>query len=115
MNWNAIRTYILGSGILMVVVPYAINFFTNAIGCMGDNPATEVLELTVCTGGSLLAIPGWMQTTVAVVVLSALGAVKLFTGTGSMKQNLLAPVAPVVPDADSKPGVVTQTQVSSGA
>ena len=83
MNWNAIRTYILGSGILMVVVPYAINFFTNAIGCMGDNPATEVLELTVCTGGSLLAIPGWMQTTVAVVVLSALGAVKLFTGTGS--------------------------------
>lgn len=112
MNWNSIRTFILGSGILVVVMPVIVNWVTALLGCIGDNPATEAIELTVCTGGSLLTIPGWLQAGVATLVLAALGVIKAVSGSGTVKQNLFAPAVPVVPAAEAKPGVVTAAQVA---
>lgn len=114
MNWNAIRTFLLGSGIITMVVPYLVSATTTFLGCSGDNPLTPELELTICTGGALVAIPLWLQATVAAVVLSALGLIKAFTGTGSVKQNLLNNVAPIVMTrAEEKVGVVSEAQVAA--
>ena len=112
MNWNAIRTFVLGSGILTVVLPQVINVVTTLLNCTGDNPATPELELAVCTGGGLLAIPTWLQATVATVVLAALGLLKT-RGTGTIMQKLFAKTVPVVPAAVAGPGVVTEEQVQS--
>lgn len=113
MNWNAIRTFILGSGILTVALPHLISWMTTLLGCSGDNPLTPDLELTVCTGGALIQIPLWLQATIATIVLSALGLIKGVMGSGTFMQNLFSKSVPVVPAVDAKPGVVTATQVAS--
>lgn len=114
MNWNAIKTIILGSGVLTVVMPYVVNFILSFFGCTGDNPATPDVELTNCVGNTLFTIPLWAQAFVAGIVLAALTAIKAFTGTGSVTQNLFYKQAPVVKNAiEAKPGVVTEAQVAA--
>lgn len=114
MNWNAIRTLILSSGILTLVVPHLINWAMTLFGCTGDNPATpDVVEVAACTGGGIVAIPLWLQATVGAIVLGILGAVKAWTGTGTLAQNLFHNTVPVVKTkAEAKPGVVTEAQVA---
>lgn len=114
MNWNAIRTFILGSGIVAVVLPWVVNFIMSFLGCSGDNPATpDVVEVAACTGGTLIAIPLWLQATVGGLVMLALGGIKALLGSGTIKQNLFAPAVPVVATkSEASVGVVTAAQVA---
>lgn len=115
INWNAIRTWLLASGVFAFVVPPVVNFVLTLLGCTGDNPATpDVTEVAACSGGSLIAIPEWLQMTVGTIVFGALGLLKAFTGTGTVKQNLLNQQAPIVKKPEeAKAGVVTPAQVES--
>ncbi|WP_119270841.1 hypothetical protein [Taklimakanibacter deserti] len=114
MNWNAIKTYILGSGVLVLVVPYIINWLMTLLGCTGDNPATpDVVEVAACTGGGVVSIPLALQALAGSLMAAALLAIKAFAGTGTVKQNLFNPDVPVVATkAEAKPGVVTEAQVA---
>jgi hypothetical protein len=114
MNWNAIKTYILGSGIILLALPYVINWLMSVFGCTGDNPATpDVVEVAACTGGGVVAIPLWLQATAGGLMALALGAIKAFAGGGTVKQNLFNPDVPVVKPQEAKPGVVTPAQVEA--
>lgn len=106
MNWNAIRTFLAGTGILTILGPYIIDFIMNLLGCSGDTAATAV-----CTGGTLVAIPAWLQALVGGLILAIVTAMKGFLGTGTFTQNLFAPQVPVVPALKAGPGTVTQGQV----
>lgn len=114
MNWNAIKTYILGSGAIALVLPYLINWALNLFGCTGDNPATpDVVEVAACTGGGLISIPVALQALIGSLMAAALIAIKAFFGGGTIKQNLFNPDVPVVKPIEAKPGVVTEAQVAA--
>lgn len=113
MNVNAIKTYLLGSGLLALVGPYVVNLAMKLFGCTGDDPLTAAVEVAQCTGGDLFTIPAGLQTFIGGAVIA--GALWL-TGwfkTGTVKENFLAPSVPQVPAADARPGVVTATQVAA--
>lgn len=114
MNWNAVKTYILGSGVLLLVVPYLVNWTMALFGCTGDNPATpDVIEVAACTGGGLISIPLALQALAGSLMAAALIAIKALTGGGTIKQNLLNADAPIVKPSEAKPGVVTEAQVAA--
>lgn len=113
MNVNAIKTLVLGSGLLVTVGPFIVNLFTKAFGCTGDDPLTEAVEVAKCTGGALFSIPDGFQALVGGIVITGALALTAWFKTGTVTQNLLAPSVPVVPKADAKPGVVTEAQVST--
>jgi hypothetical protein len=115
MNTNAFKTLIQGSGLLIIVGPYLLNFVLGMFGCTGDNPLTSAVEVAVCTGGSLFTIPAGLQTLVGGLVIAGALALTAFFKSGTIKQNLINPSVPVVPanDPTSGPGNVTPAQVAS--
>ena len=113
MNWNTIRTFIAATGVVGLLGPFIISWVMSKFGCVGDIPGTPEIEVTLCSGGDLFAIPPLFQSVAGGLILLIVMTLKAVTGTGSLMQNLTAPQAPVVPAADAKPGVVTATQVAS--
>jgi len=109
MNWNAIRTFLAGTGILTILGPYVLDFIVKLFGCSG----LEATATAVCTGGSVLAIPVWLQAMVGGLILVVVTFAKGAFGTGTVAQNLFAPQAPVVPFEKSGPGTVTPAQVEA--
>lgn len=115
MNWNAIKTIILGSGLLTMAGPAIINAVLKAAGCTGDDPLTAAVEVSLCTGGSLIAIPAGLQTIVGgLVITAAIAGTAWFKG-GTWKQNLFYKSVPQVNYFEAKPGVVTEEQVNSNS
>ena len=113
MNWNAIRTYLAGSGILILLGPYAINLVLTMFGCSGDLPNTPEVEVAQCTGGELFSIPAGFQAILGGVIFSVVFWLKARLGTGTAAQNLTLPAAPIVPKKDAAVGVVTMEQVNT--
>lgn len=112
MNLNGIKTAILGSGLLAMVGPYLLSLALSVFGCTGDDPATkDIIEVAVCTGGSLFTIPAGLQALIGGLVIAGALALTGFFKTGSFMQNLFAPSVPVVPKEQAKVGVVTMEQV----
>lgn len=111
MNWNAIKTFLLGSGLLAIVGPKLINMATSLAGCTGDDPATPAVEIAKCTGGTLLTIPEPLQAIVGGVVIALALAGTGWLKKGTVMQNLFGQSVPVVPWQDAKPGTVTIDQV----
>lgn len=116
MNWNAIKTMIMGSGLLAIIGPKVINMITTVAGCSGDDPMTkDVIEVARCTGGTLINIPEPLQAIVGGIVLSvALAGTAWFKG-GTIMQNLFGKSVTVVPNGEGKPNVVTEAQVATHA
>lgn len=113
MNWNAIR-YTIVTPLIAILLPLAATWVMSFFGCSGDNPATpDVVEVTSCTGGSLVSIPVLFQVVVGGIVATVLAAIKGFTGTGTVAQNILSPSVPVVSEAAAGPGTVTVAQVNA--
>lgn len=108
MNSNFWRT------ILNVITGGTFASLANALlGCTGDNPLTPtIVEPAVCTGGAI-PIPLEWQALAGLVFVGLGFLMKGWGGTGSVAQNLAMPIAPIVPPAEAKPGVVTPAQVAS--
>jgi len=103
MNSNLIRSIlnILTGGTLTSI-------FTSVLGCSGDSLATASCKASF--------IPLQYQAAAGVVFVVIGFLLKSFGGSGAtVAQNLAAPVVPVVPIVDAKPGVVTAAQVSSAS
>ena len=113
MNLNAVKTFVLGSGLLAIVGPYVLNLLMKLGGCIGDDPLTTQVEVAMCTGGNLFTIPAGLQTIIGGIVIAGALALTAFFKSGTVKQNLLSPSVPVVPSIDAKEGVVTASQVAS--
>lgn len=113
MNLNALKTLILGSGLLAIVGPWIINFLMGVFGCVGDDPLTAAVEVAMCSGGDLFTIPVGLQKIIGGIVITlALMLTGFFKG-GTLKQNLLNPSVPVAkPGEAAPPGVVTPAQVA---
>lgn len=114
MNLNAIKTLILGSGLVTLIGPWLINFFVTLIGCTGDDPVTAAIEVAQCSGGDLFTIPVTLQKIVGGIVITLALALTAFFKGGTIKQNLLNKSAVVVKnDEPTGPGVVTEQQVAT--
>ena len=109
MNTTLIRTILgtlAGGGVLLLIVKLA--------GCEIDDPATAIVEATTCENSTLLASISPFATAIGTFVLIAVsGFIKTFLKSGTVKENLTAPVVPVVPPTEARPGVVTLAQVAS--
>lgn len=114
MNVNAIKTLLLGSGFITLVGPYVLNLLLKLFGCAGDDPLTTAVEVAVCSGGSLFAIPAGLQAIVGGIVITGALALTALFKTGTFKQNLFNKSVPVVVPLEQKPGVVTEAQVKTG-
>lgn len=112
MNWNAIRTYLASAGILALVGPKILDWITLLVGCTGDDPLTTAIEVARCTGGSLMVIPPGLQAIAGGIFFMLAMTAKALLGTGTIKQNLLAPAVPVVSANEVGPGTVTPSQVA---
>lgn len=113
MNLNALKTLVLGSGLLAIVGPWLINLVMGLFGCTGDILSTPEIEVAMCTGGDLFTIPVGVQKIIGGIVISiALILTGWFKG-GTVKQNLMNQSVPVVKAIEAKPGVVTATQVAA--
>jgi len=114
MNLNALKTLVLGSGLLAVVGPYVLNLLMKLVGCVGDDPLTAAVEVAMCTGGDLFTIPAGLQTFIGGLVITGALALTGFFKSGTFKQNLFNPSVPVVAASDptSGPGNVTPAQVA---
>lgn len=104
MNVNAIRSILnlLSGGALTSIL-------TTIAKCTGDNPLTPELEAAVCTAAW---IPLQYQALAGLAFVGIGFVLKMF-GSGSIKQNIAAPIAPIVPKAEAKVGVVTAEQVAT--
>lgn len=105
MNTNFLRTILnwLSAGAFASIA-------ATIAGCTGDNPATPVIEEAVCTAPW---IPLQLQAIAGMAFVGLGFLLKSLFGTGSIMQNVSAPVVPVVPPADAKVGVVTPAQVAT--
>lgn len=104
MNANFFRTILnwLTGGSLIAI-------FTTFLGCKSDDPLTAVIEPTVCTAP-------WMPVewqAMAGFAFVVVGFLVKMMGSGSVAQNIAAPIVPVVPPAEAKVGVVTEAQVAA--
>lgn len=113
MNWNAIKTLIMGSGLLAIVGPKIINMVTSLAGCTGDDPATLAVEIAKCTGGTLFTIPEPLQAIVGGIVIAIALVGTAWFKKGTVMQNLFGQSVPVVPWQEAKPGTVTIDQVQT--
>lgn len=109
--WNTLKNAIFASGLLITVGVPLLKYVATLFGCTFDDPATPVVEPSVCTGGAILSIPVWLQATVGGLALLAYGAIKGWAGSGTVMQNLFSPSAPVVKESVAGPGTVTKAQV----
>lgn len=115
MNTNAVRTWLAGSGVLVLLGPFVVNGLMMLFGCSGDNPVTPEVEVAVCTGGALFQIPAGLQAAVGGIAIGAALWLKARWGKQgeavTAGQKLFAPDVPVVPEHLAGPGNVTVDQV----
>lgn len=110
MNVTLTKT-LMGS---VAFIALAVPLVAVATGCSVDDPATVAVEATSCAGSWLNAWSPVAGMVVTTILLVAGGAIKAFGKSGTVKQNLLNPTAPIAkPGEPIKPGVVTPAQVES--
>lgn len=99
-NSNFFRTIL---GILAMLIIPALSF----LGCT-QLPGTTTVD---CSASWI--DPKWASAVSFVLGIIVYG-IKMFAGTGTVAENMTAPVVPVVPPEQAKPGVVTPAQVKTG-
>lgn len=101
MNSNFIRS------ILNVLTGGSLTWiFTDLLKCSGDSIGTATCAASF--------IPAEYKVVAGIVFVAVGFLLKMFGGSGAtVGQNISAPVVPVVPAIDAKPGVVTASQVNS--
>ena len=113
---NSLKTLLVGSGVIVFVVPYFINLVMGLFGCSGDDPLTkDIVEVAACTGGDLFTIPVALQKFTGGLMASGILILTGFFKAGTFKQNFFNKSVPVVPAPEAKEGTVSPAMVNAGA